>query len=129
DPYFESCARSCYPYWGTGITPAQLYSTASYQAHDLSGVGLAYNDLSGANFAGQNLSSADFTRAYVNGADFSDAEVRGANFYRDDNGGSGLTLAQLYSTASYQAHNLTGIKLWGNNLSGGNLAGQNLTNA
>ena len=37
-------------------------------------------------------------------------------------------MAQLYSTASYQAHDLTGIGLIGN-LAGVNLAGQNLTNA
>ena len=44
-------------------------------------------------------------------------------------GGIGITTAQLYSTASYQAHDLTGIGLGGNNLAGVNLAGQNLTNA
>jgi uncharacterized protein YjbI with pentapeptide repeats len=37
-------------------------------------------------------------------------------------------LLQLYSTASYQAHDLTGIRLFGD-LSGWNFAGQNLTNA
>ena len=42
---------------------------------------------------------------------------------------TGITAAQLYSTASYQAHDLTGIGLDGNNLAGVNLAGQNLTNA
>ena len=50
--------------------------------------------------------------------------MRGANF-----GFSALRLAQLYSTASYQAHDLTGISLVGINLAGVNLAGQNLTNA
>ena len=44
-------------------------------------------------------------------------------------GDLGITAAQLYSTASYQAHDLTGIGLGGNNLAGVNLAGQNLTNA
>ena len=40
-----------------------------------------------------------------------------------------MTTAQLSSTASYQAHDLTGINLGGNNLAGVNLAGQTLTNA
>ena len=43
-----------------GITPAQLYSTASYQAHDLTGIGLYGNNLAGVNLAGQNLTNADF---------------------------------------------------------------------
>jgi uncharacterized protein YjbI with pentapeptide repeats len=150
-----------------GFTAAQLYSTASYQAHDLSGIGLSYNDLPGANFAGQNLTNAsfyggtltgaafrqanltnaNFTIATLTGADFvqanltktsfyaatltdadfTAAEVRGADFGNYE--GTGITPAQLYSTASYQAHDLSGIDFTSNNLAGGNFAGQNLTNA
>ena len=66
--------------FGTGISLAQLYSTASYQAHDLTGIGLSYNDLTGGNFAGQNLSNAILRDATVTDADFTGAEVRGANF-------------------------------------------------
>ena len=64
-------------------------------------------------------------------ANLTRAEVQGATFYRDSyNGvGSGITTAQLYSTASYQTHNLTGIDLGGNELTGVSLAGQNLANA
>ena len=50
------------------------------------------------------------TSVYVTdltGANFTNAEVRRAQF-----GVSNLTTAQLYSTASYQAHDLTGIDLW-----------------
>jgi uncharacterized protein YjbI with pentapeptide repeats len=140
--------------YGTGITLAQLYSTASYQAHDLSGVGLQWNNLAGANFAGQNLTNADFGYGTLTGADFRDAnlantslggailtdadftgtDVRGATFYPyyDHNTSQhigGITLAQIYSTASYQAHDLSGIILWGSNLAGANFAGQNFTNA
>jgi uncharacterized protein YjbI with pentapeptide repeats len=111
-----------------GITFSQLYSTASYQAHDLSGIGLGFNDLTGGNFVEQNLANANFYGATVTDADFSGAEVRGANFDRSIVG-TGITLAQLYSTASYQAHDLSGINLSGNYLSGGNFAGQNLANA
>ncbi len=110
--------------FGTGITLDQLYSTASYQAHDLNGVGLGFNDLTGGNFAGQNLTTSSFVGASLTGADFTDAEVRGANLGR-----TGIMLAQLYSTASYQTHDLTAIHLDGNDLSGGSFAGQNLTNA
>src|SRR5262245_43288432 len=56
----------CSPrYWlvGSGIAPAQLYSTASYQAHDLSGISVSQNDLAGANFTGQNLTDANFSVA------------------------------------------------------------------
>ncbi|MEX0612979.1 MAG: pentapeptide repeat-containing protein [Pirellulales bacterium] len=119
---------------GSGITLAQLYSTASYQARDLTGIFLHSHNLTGANFAGQNLSSASFWGATLTGANFTGAEVRGAYFSRgyDFNTGmyvGGLASAQLYSTASYQAHDLSGITLYRNNLAGVNLAGQNLTNA
>jgi uncharacterized protein YjbI with pentapeptide repeats len=86
------------------------------------------NNLAGANFAGQNLTNANFNNARLTGADFSGAEIRGANFDRY-NPGTGITLAQLYSTASYQAHDLSGISLEVANLAGANFAGQNLTNA
>jgi uncharacterized protein YjbI with pentapeptide repeats len=123
---------------GSGITPAQLYSTVSYQAHDLSGIGLGFNHLAGVTFAGQNLANASFYGAELTGADFTGTEIRGASFeiaeiyeyststYRQS--GTGITLAQLYSTASYQAKDLSGVSLGVNNLAGGNFAGQNLTN-
>jgi uncharacterized protein YjbI with pentapeptide repeats len=117
----------------------------------LSGIGLGGNNLAGGNFAGQNLANVYFNYATLTGADFREAnltnanffaarlagadltgaEVRGAEFYRDsyNNSASGISLAQLYSTASYQVHDLRGIGVGGNNLAGGNFAGQNLTNA
>jgi uncharacterized protein YjbI with pentapeptide repeats len=121
---------------GSGITLTQLYSSASYQVHDLSGINVQENNLAGANFAGQNLINADFSGAALTGADFTSAEIRGANFStrfvsngRAYAGGTGITLSQLYSTASYQAHDLSGIQLYQNNLAGGNFADQNLSNA
>jgi uncharacterized protein YjbI with pentapeptide repeats len=156
---------------GDGITAAQLYSTASYLAHDLIGIHLDANVFSGVNLAGQNLtnasfhfatltganfhqanltnaafsyggttltnanfsqanlSNANFSYAVLTGANLIGAEVRGADFYRNTDYGTGITAAQLYSTASYQAHDLTGIKLGDNNLAGVNLADQNLSNA
>ncbi len=117
----------------TGLTPAQLYSTASYQARDLRGIALSGN-LAGWNLAGQNLINADFDKATLTGADFSDADVREANFEKgipalDFPFGTGLSLDQLYSTFSYQGHDLTGIRLVGNDLSDADFTNQNLTNA
>jgi uncharacterized protein YjbI with pentapeptide repeats len=131
-----SCSYQCEPV-GTGITLPQLYSTASYQAHDLTGIDLGFNDLRGANFTGQNLTNADFFAANLTDADFAGADISGASFARGYNSigrppglrGTGITLAQLYSTASYQAKDLSGIRLDYNNLAGGNFAGQNLTNS
>ena len=119
-----------------GISQSQLYSTAGYQARDLTGIGLSSNNLSGWNFRGQNLTNANFNGATMTNADFSGAEVRGANFDRNDRAsgirypvGTGITLAQLYSTASYQAKDLSGIVLWQNDLTGGNFAGHKLSHA
>jgi uncharacterized protein YjbI with pentapeptide repeats len=107
-----------------GITAVQLYSTASYQAHDLSGIGLSGYNLAGINLSGQNLTGAALSNTSLSNADFS-----GANLTDVDLKGSGLTAAQLYSTASYQDNDLKGINLDGTNLSGADLANQNLTRA
>ncbi len=103
------------------------------------------NNLTNANLVGQNLTGANFTYATLTGSNLTDAEIRGANFGRYwlsteaqcvnfgtctlTTGiiGSGITTEQLYTTASYQAHNLTGTGFGGNNLAGANLAGQNLS--
>jgi uncharacterized protein YjbI with pentapeptide repeats len=65
---------------GTGITPPQLYSTASYQAHDLSGIVLSANDLTGGNFAGQNLTNASFYHATLTGANLNQANLTNVDF-------------------------------------------------
>ena len=144
--FTDAEVRGAFFYVGDGsLTRAQLYSTASYQAHDLTGIGLS-GELSDGNFAGQKLVNANFSYATLTspdfgqadltsafffypatltGANFSGAVVRGAYFW----GTMGLTAAQLYSTASYQAHDLAGISFGNSDLSNRNLAGQNLTNA
>jgi hypothetical protein len=81
----------------------------TYQAHELNGVDFSGNNLTGAIFAGQNLTNAHFTGARLTDSDFTGAEIRGAWFNRSDFG-TGLSLSQLYSTASYQAKDLRGIK-------------------
>jgi uncharacterized protein YjbI with pentapeptide repeats len=132
---FPRVSVEYFPYDGArfgGIGLAQLYSTASYKAHDLTGIGLSGNSLDSANLTNQNLASANFFGATITGANLTGAEIRNANFtreYRYPNYFGGLTLPQLYSTASYLAHDLSGISLAGNDLKGANLADQNLADA
>jgi uncharacterized protein YjbI with pentapeptide repeats len=62
-----------------GITREQLYSTASYQAKDLRGIGMTGNDLSGWDLRGQNLSNAYFLGdAKFTGVDLTGADLRNA---------------------------------------------------
>ncbi len=112
----------------TGLTAAQVYSTASYQAGDLSGVVSweAY-DLKGWSFAGQNLTDATFYNASLVNTDFTNAQVCEVSFGSTTD--SGFTAEQLYSTASYRNGELNGIRLNDNDLTGWNLKGQNLQEA
>lgn len=128
------------------IEAQQLYSTSSYQDHDLRGIGLGTHNLSGWNFSGQNLAGAEFGGATLTGANFSNANLTGARFASTGLNDADLTGAvirnadfskmplssalraeQVYSTASYAAKDLRGIVLggaWINwNLSGQNLSG------
>jgi uncharacterized protein YjbI with pentapeptide repeats len=131
----------------TGFTLDQLHSTASYQTGNLSGIWLGGNDLTSGKFAGCNLSNADLIGGTLTNADFSNANlsnatlegavltgaslagatVTGTRF--TTNGGLGITLPQLRSTASYQAGNLSGIQIRNSDLAGWDFAGQNLTGA
>jgi uncharacterized protein YjbI with pentapeptide repeats len=123
------------PLLGTGISLPQLYSTANYKAGDLTGASFSGNELSGANFAGQNLTNASFYAAIMTEADFTNAEIRGADLRKANHCGvgcsvgTGVTSTQLYSTASYQNRDLSGVSFYGTNMAGWNLARQNLTNA
>jgi uncharacterized protein YjbI with pentapeptide repeats/CubicO group peptidase (beta-lactamase class C family) len=106
---------------------------------DLSGRNLTMAYLIGADLSLANLSNANLFLAALSDADFAGAEIRGANFKKYDPPGgccffgfpigSGITTAQLYSTASYQAGDLNGINFGLNEFAGGNFVGQNLTNA
>jgi uncharacterized protein YjbI with pentapeptide repeats len=95
---------------------------------------LWYANLTNATLSQANLTAANLWAATLSGADFSGAEVRGATFeivYDLDamRFGTGISLNQLYSTASYQNRELSRIKLTSNNLAGANLDGQNLADA
>jgi uncharacterized protein YjbI with pentapeptide repeats len=129
-----------------GFTKEQLYSTASYQAGNLQGIGLGYY-LSGWDFHGQNLSRADLSHAELTNTDLSGANLSHARLNRSiltnaklsgaivtganlsDATSQGFTKEQLYSTASYQNRDLSRINLSDNNLAGWSFAGQNLTSA
>jgi uncharacterized protein YjbI with pentapeptide repeats len=115
----------------TSLTQAQLQATKSYQDKNLYGIRLSKNNLNGWDFSGQSLQSAFFANSNLTGAVLKDATINGdsnnpgADFSRT----TGLTQAQLQSTASYKSKNLEGIQLNGNNLSGWDFHGQDLANA
>ncbi len=111
------------------LTAHQLYSTASYASHDLSGVrlgGVAI-DLTGGDFTSQNLTNADLSGAILTNATFAGAMIKGASFSSTTS--HGFTAAQLYSTASYANSDLTGILLANDDLTGWSFAKQNISNA
>ncbi len=109
-----------------GFTLTQLYSTASYQQQDLSGITLSSNDLAGADFSGQDLSRAVLHHANLAGVDFSGATIRNADLRATV---GTLTPAQLYATRSYQFLDLRGVNLLENALAGLDFHDQNLTNS
>ncbi|MCY2955309.1 MAG: pentapeptide repeat-containing protein [Planctomycetota bacterium] len=76
--FTDAQVAKAYIFGTTGFTAAQLYSTASYKARDLHGIGLRWNDLTGWNLASQNLTGADFEDATLTNADLSFADLRGA---------------------------------------------------
>ena len=63
----------------SGITPAQLYSTADYQSHNLSNINLSGNNLTGVNLVGQNLADANLSSAILAGGNLTGADFSGAN--------------------------------------------------
>jgi uncharacterized protein YjbI with pentapeptide repeats len=110
-----------------GFTKEQLYSTASHQQRDLSGINLFGNDLTGWDFSGQDLTGAEFGASQLSSANLSGAVITGVRF--DSTTSGGFTQEQLYSTASYQQKNLRDIDLTSNNLTGWDFSGQDLTGA
>jgi uncharacterized protein YjbI with pentapeptide repeats len=84
-----------------GLTREQIYSTASYQAKDLRGIGLPESDLGGWDFSGQNLTSAALYGSDLSEADFSGANLTKAFFSR-----AALTNANLTGADTRGAYNL-----------------------
>jgi uncharacterized protein YjbI with pentapeptide repeats len=106
---------------GCFMSLAQLYSTASYQAHDLTGTNLYQAILAGGDFHGMNFTNAILADQDLTGTDFTDAEIRGAIFSQ-----APLALTQIYSTASYKAHDLSGSNFEFSDLTGIDLSNMRL---
>jgi uncharacterized protein YjbI with pentapeptide repeats len=118
----------------TGANLSQADLTGAYLGAwlDLNGIIEIRSDLTSADLTQANLRNASFLGAILAGADLSGAEVREADFNAfslNETRTGGITLPQLYSTASYRARDLSGIRLNSNDLAGANFAGHNLTNA
>ena len=108
----------------------QQPSGANLAGQNLTNANFNYATLTDANFSQANLTNANFIATLTN-ANLSQANLTNANLSlrhadrrEPDRGrsaggelstftspGTGITAAQLYSTASYQAHDLTGIDL------------------
>ncbi len=117
-----------------GFTKEQLYSTASYQARDLRRVDFGVlrrpefpNNFTAWNFHNQNLTDANFNSATIADADFSGAVIEGVKLPLASR--FGFTKEMLYSTASYQMHDLRRLNLTGANLAAWDLHSQNLAGA
>ncbi len=82
----------------TNLSGSQLYTTASYQARNLRGIGLSGNDLTGASFSGMNLASAAFSSGTLAGANLSGANLTGADLSYATLTGANLTDANLANT-------------------------------
>jgi uncharacterized protein YjbI with pentapeptide repeats len=134
---------------GSNFSAAQLVATASYQAHDLTGIQLSGMNFPRANLSGQNLSNSNLQFASLSRSNLSQANLTGANLTSAKLNGVNLTgaiftnavvrsvdfsstqitLDQLYSTASYSAHDLAGIRFIGDDLSGADFSHQALASA
>jgi uncharacterized protein YjbI with pentapeptide repeats len=119
----------------SSISLPQLYSTASYQAHDLAGIGLGNNNLTGANLTGQKLTNASFYEATLIGVNISHANLTGAYFagYQDEYGsgyGADLTNANLTAAdarnANFSYTTLTGVNTSNLIQTDGHIAGLDL---
>ena len=123
-----------------GFTAEQFYSTSSYRYGDLVGLDFRRINAEGWNFRGVNLSdgflfdsnfdNANFSNANLTGVSFSDSTLTNANLIgatiNDAALGTAVSEQQLYSTASYQEKNMSGVRMFGHDLSGWKLAEQSL---
>ena len=112
---------------GSGVTLTQLYSTASYQAHNLTGTSLGRQRSYERQLCQRNSHERRLRARTLTGAAFAGADVLGANLPQR---WTRRNLArELYSAASYVDQDLTGIGLGGSDLTNGNFANVILTNA
>lgn len=119
---------------GSNLSDATL-TDATIRNTDLTGANLSHVVAEGADFEASRFENADlsgsrfvdasFRLAIMTGANLTDADIRGTDLYRTTQ--YGLTLEQIYSTASYKNRDLTGIDFSSNTLSGGYFASQDMT--
>lgn len=109
-----------------------------FTSRDLTGASfkseIIYGNANGAIFTGAKLYNADFTRTKLTGADFTGAFIgidesagtMGTSFFGMASVEGGFSAVQLYSTASWKANDLDGLRLGGNTISGWNFVAQSM---
>lgn len=86
-----------------GFTPAQFYTTLSYQNKMLSSVNLSRNDLSGWDFSGMDLFHNDFSLCDLSGAVFGKTSHRSSNFTDSNLSGADFRQSTLGDTLFIRA--------------------------
>jgi uncharacterized protein YjbI with pentapeptide repeats len=105
-----------------GFTKEQFYSTASYQAKNLAGIGLGRNQLTGWDFHEQNLTGANFHESTLSSVDLSGANLTNAQFDRADLTNADLAGANL-SNSKFNDATLTDASLVGTIVKGADFHG------
>lgn len=112
------------------VTEQQIVSTASYANRDLRGVQILDHDLSGWDFSNQDLRGAELSLSNLTGTDFTGADIRGITISHPESSSLfGLKVDQLYSTASYQQRDLTGVAIGTTDMTNWDLSRQDLAGA
>ena len=102
-------------------------TNANLTQANLTNTGFSSTNLINVNLSQANLSNAYFAYSTLKGAIFENADIRGASFIGSTS--FGFTLAQLQSTASYKAKDLSGMNFsYSNDFSDWDFHDQNLTN-
>ena len=110
-----------------GFTAEQLYSTASYQSGDLTGIGLDKQRFERLDFAGKNLTNASFNGATLTDADLSGAVVEWCTLREHD--GPWFHGRAVLLDGQLQERRPDRDWLGDNDLTGWDFAGKNLTDA
>ena len=90
-----------------GFTPQQLYSTSSYQSHDLRNIRFWDDDLSGWDLVGQNLTGADFEDASLSNANLTGASLIRVNLEQTVLENTQLDLADLRRASAWSEYELS----------------------
>ena len=109
-----------------GLTSA-FADNENYNGQDVSGQNFSNRSLINSSWVGANATAANFANATLTDADFTDAIIEGANLSGTTL--KGFTQEQLYSTASYQNKDLSGVYFGTAKLNGWDFSEQDLTGA